>query len=377
MSKKNKKQRDFDHNSYCKRHVAFHVCYLGWAYHGFAVQETTGKTVESELFRALTLCKLIQSRETSNYHRCGRTDKGVSAFQQVITIDVRSNLTEGKGVFDFEGCTASERKLNSDKEIDYCKLLNANLPPDIQVIAWSPCENREFSARFDCVSRTYKYFFPRGDLCLDKLRSASQRLLGENDFRNFCKMDVAHGVVNYNRSISAVEAKALDETNNPFDMCELTITGKAFLWHQIRCVVAVLFRVASGKENEQVISDLLNVEENPRRPQYAIASEIPLNLFESQHQPDLEWIYEPEAVETTMHQLMELWTEHSVKTTMLMTVLDRIAASTKFDLSSSTKQTDFLYGLGKAKQYTPLMEMLKCPSLDEKLSAPSAKRRKK
>ena len=83
-SKKRKKERKFDFSLYKKRHVLFKVSYFGWDYHGFAVQEITGKTIESELFRALAVTRLIESRETSNYHRCGRTDKGVSAFSQII-----------------------------------------------------------------------------------------------------------------------------------------------------------------------------------------------------------------------------------------------------------------------------------------------------
>ena len=82
--KKRKKERKFDFSLYKKRHVLFKVSYFGWDYHGFAVQEITGKTIESELFRALAVTRLIESRETSNYHRCGRTDKGVSAFSQII-----------------------------------------------------------------------------------------------------------------------------------------------------------------------------------------------------------------------------------------------------------------------------------------------------
>lgn len=69
---------------YKKRHVAFKLLYLGWNYHGFASQDITEKTIEHELFRAFTTCCLIESRQTSNYHRCGRTDKGVSSFSQVI-----------------------------------------------------------------------------------------------------------------------------------------------------------------------------------------------------------------------------------------------------------------------------------------------------
>ena len=231
LTKKSKKNtRPFDFNLYTKRHVALQICYFGWDYHGFALQEITGKTIESEVFNALLITKLIKCREESNYHRCGRTDKGVSAFQQVITIDLRSNLLEGPGIQIYPGCKASERKdANFKSEINFCKILNANLPPYIQILAWAPCPREDFSARFDCISRTYKYFFPRGNLDLEKLNEAGQHLLGEHDYRNFCKMDVANGVTNYTRRISSVHSEILNnEENSSFGMCTLTIIGKAF-----------------------------------------------------------------------------------------------------------------------------------------------------
>lgn len=50
--------------------------------------------------------------------------------------------------------------------LEYCKMLNRLLPEDIRIFAWQPvCE--EFSARFNCKSRTYKYFFPRSNLDLE------------------------------------------------------------------------------------------------------------------------------------------------------------------------------------------------------------------
>ena len=128
------------------------MCYFGWDYHGFAVQEITGKTIESELFKALTLTKLIKCREESNYHRCGRTDKGVSAFQQIITIDLRTNLLEGPGVINYEGCKAQDRitkNPNDTKEINYCKIINSNLPAYIQVIGKKLCMQHESSDRSD------------------------------------------------------------------------------------------------------------------------------------------------------------------------------------------------------------------------------------
>ncbi len=106
---KKKAGRTFDHRLYKRRHVLLKVAYFGWDYHGFAVQENTGRTIEGELFRALALTRLIESRETSNYHRCGRTDRGVSAWHQVVSIDVRTNLADGVGVVEYEGCRAHER----------------------------------------------------------------------------------------------------------------------------------------------------------------------------------------------------------------------------------------------------------------------------
>lgn len=80
-SKKGKKA--FDFATHPRRHVVLRLAYLGWQYQGFAVQENTDNTVEARMFEALLKTKLVQDRQSSNYHRCGRTDKGVSAFSQV------------------------------------------------------------------------------------------------------------------------------------------------------------------------------------------------------------------------------------------------------------------------------------------------------
>ena len=58
------------------------------------------------------------------------------------------------------------------------------------LLGWAPCPRPDFSARFDCTSRMYKYYFPRGDLNLMRMNTAGAKLIGEHDYRNFCKMDV-------------------------------------------------------------------------------------------------------------------------------------------------------------------------------------------
>lgn len=68
------------------RHVLLKFMYLGWDYQGYAAQEDNENTIERHLFSALIKTCLIKDRASSNYHRCGRTDKGVSSFGQVSNV---------------------------------------------------------------------------------------------------------------------------------------------------------------------------------------------------------------------------------------------------------------------------------------------------
>jgi tRNA pseudouridine38/39 synthase len=221
-SKRKESDRNFDHSKWNKRHILLKFCYLGWNYEGYVVQENTTETIEHQLFESLSKVCLIETRETSNYNRCGRTDKGVSAFEQVISIDVRSKV-KPEDQLSLQGVR---------DEINYCQLLNKVLPREIRAISWQPLITQKFSARFDCIGRTYKYFFPRGDLKIEKMQEACKHLVGSHDFRNLCKMDVGNGVVNYIRRLDHVEIKLATrnhESLEPFDMLLLEIKGSAFL----------------------------------------------------------------------------------------------------------------------------------------------------
>uniref|UniRef100_A0A8C0FMR0 PUS3 synthase n=1 Tax=Bubo bubo TaxID=30461 RepID=A0A8C0FMR0_BUBBB len=76
---KKRHQRPFDFGAYGRRRVALKIAYLGWGYQGFASQENTSNTIEEKLFEALKKTRLVDDRQTSNYHRCGRTDKGLNS----------------------------------------------------------------------------------------------------------------------------------------------------------------------------------------------------------------------------------------------------------------------------------------------------------
>jgi hypothetical protein len=72
-------------------------------------------------------------------------------------------------------------------------------------------------------------------------------------------------------------------------MFVMTISGTAFLWHQVRCMVAVLFMVGRGDEDADVCARMLDVERMPRKPVYQMASKLPLVLYQCGFEPEIEW----------------------------------------------------------------------------------------
>lgn len=49
-----------------------------------------------------------------------------------------------------------------------------------------------------------------------------------------------------------------------FSLCVLTMKGQAFLYHQVRCIMGILFLIGSGREEPNVVLELLDVTKHPR-----------------------------------------------------------------------------------------------------------------
>jgi tRNA pseudouridine38/39 synthase len=142
------------------------------------------------------------------------------------------------------------------------------------------------------------------------------------------------------------------------------VRGSAFLWHQIRHMVAILFLVGQGLEKPSIITDLLDVEKNPRKPNYTLAAEAPLVLWDcifpkvddamrkraaqevhdpaAEAQADLkdgiEWVWVGEDEPSHLHgphglvdQLWECWRERKIDELLAQQLLDSVAR--KADLS--------------------------------------------
>lgn len=263
QGKKKRKGREFDWTKATFEHYVLKISYIGTNYHGLAWQDPASipgcTTVEATLFEALMKTCLVRDREECDYSRCGRTDKGVHAAGNYIALKLRKK--PGK---------ASDVEGPAD-EFDYVAMLNGVLPADIRILAAMRAPPG-FHARFSCLYRAYEYFFPHCGEDLDRMREAAQYLVGEHDFSNLCKMDIMN-VSNFRRRIFSVCVKSL-----PGGMAEFAVTGSAFLWHQVRCIVAVLLLVGQGLEEPSIVKQLLDVETLPCKPIYGLADESGLVL---------------------------------------------------------------------------------------------------
>ncbi|XP_067836917.1 tRNA pseudouridine(38/39) synthase [Heptranchias perlo] len=371
-----RRQRPFDFSQHSRRRVALRIAYLGWGYQGFASQENTRNTVEERLFEALAKTRLVESRQTANYQRSGRTDKGVSAFGQVISLDLRSKLREG-------GAATPDQA----EELRYTHMLNRVLPPDIRALAWAPAQEG-FSARFSCLHRTYRYFFPGSGLDLGLMDQAARRLEGTHDFRNLCKMDVANGVLSFRRRVllarvGPVEAEAGggEGPSSPYGMCLFEVRAQAFLYHQVRCMAAVLLLVGQRLEGPEVIDELLDVERNPRKPQYSMAVDYPLVLYDCAYE-NLEWIFDPEVQAFNVTHLQAMWTSQAIKTQILYTMLQGLGQAPSHETSADetgtligwgrtqpqiASQSDTLLEGVRPRTYKRLMERQTCEGLESRI----------
>jgi len=280
MAKKKKRTYDWDTARF--RHFLIKFAYNGTNYHGIAYQPETNhpnkgnlpdtrvhvNTVEKELLDVLEQGKIIKDRHTCRFSRCGRTDKGVHAAGNYISLDLR--VSPHSIIPGLLG--RADRDVDVDKNIDYCKMMNAMLPADIRILSVDQVPD-DFDARFSCLYRRYEYYFLKRNLNIKRMEEAAQHFIGTKDFTNFCKMDIANAR-DFKRTVLSFEIKALDD--GLFAVAR--IDGMSFLWHQVRCMMAVLMYIGEGLEDVNLIETMLDVSDVPRKPQYELAPECGLIL---------------------------------------------------------------------------------------------------
>ncbi|CAF1284422.1 unnamed protein product [Rotaria sordida] len=106
-------------------------------------------------------------------------------------------------------------------------------------------------------------------------------------------------------------------------MCELMVHGSGFLWHQIRCIVAILILIGQGKEDTDLVKTLLDIEKYPCTPNYHIASELPLVLFDCQFN-GVDWICDQISLRITICHLQRYWSSFQIRATMIKSMLNNL-----------------------------------------------------
>ena len=219
----------------------FEIAYNGTSFHGWQRQPKE-ISVQEEIESAFT-------KLNSNHHisivGCGRTDTGVHAKHYVFHVE----LEEG---FNLENIVFK---------------LNRMLPVSIAIYKYWEV-SLDSHARFQAISRTYRYFlnfqkdpfkldtslYLKKSLDFESMNEASKRLLGTMDFTSFSKVntDTKTNIC----TISKAEWIKVDDTNYYFE-----ITADRFLRNMVRSTVGTLLEVGQGKMISQDIDKVIEAKD--------------------------------------------------------------------------------------------------------------------
>jgi tRNA pseudouridine38-40 synthase len=203
------------------------VEYDGSAFRGWAAQPEL-RTVESELRAALATI----FGTYDNLAVAGRTDTGVHALANVVSVDVDRG-------------PPPERTAEA---------LNTVLPEDVSVRTAEECAP-DFHARHSARWRSYRYriwrrrtpspfeqkrswWYPR-PLEQERLHDAAAMLLGEHDFRAFTPTETQHEVFVRNVLRARWHSRG--------DVLEFEITADSFLRHMVRTLVGTMLELPADR----------------------------------------------------------------------------------------------------------------------------------
>lgn len=204
------------------------LAYDGNAYHGWQIQDGAA-SVQQIIEQSLKFKLGLQDHVTG----CGRTDTGVHARQYFAH-------------FDFS------QEIESHQLEIFRYSINSFLPADISVRRIFRVKEN-VHARFDAISRTYKYYISPSKnpflrnyswqfhthFDIDKMNQAAGILLKYTDFTSFSKL---HTDVKTNNC----EISEANWTEND-DLLVFTITANRFLRNMVRAIVGTLTDVGRDK----------------------------------------------------------------------------------------------------------------------------------
>jgi tRNA pseudouridine38-40 synthase len=196
------------------------LAYDGTGFRGWAAQPSL-RTVESIVREALDA--VLPS--WSGLAVAGRTDTGVHALANVVSLDAKGGPAPGR----------------------VAEALNTALPDDVAVLAAEEAQPG-FHARFSARSRSYRYriwrsrirspfearrsWWQRRAFDVARLNEQAALLIGEHDFRAFTPTETQHDVF-----LRVVErARWVEDA----EVLAFEITADSFLRHMVRTLVGTM-----------------------------------------------------------------------------------------------------------------------------------------
>jgi tRNA pseudouridine38-40 synthase len=182
--------------------------YLGTGYHGSQRQPGSDlPTIEGELEKAMIDLGILDERETTKWTRAARTDKGVHAVGNMVTVGVTEEIPI--------------EKINE-------KLSNME-------IFFSHKVTNRFDARLQCDKRRYEYLLPRSIIpenAIGKFSAAFSVFKGTHNFHNFTS-----GILPTDpQAMRFIISAEISDVNE--DFFKVVLVGQSFLLNQIRKLVA-------------------------------------------------------------------------------------------------------------------------------------------
>ena len=241
------------------------ISYCGTKYHGWQRQPNSSsiqETIEDAISLILKQKILLVA--------AGRTDAGVHAVKMFAHFDA---------------------KITKEIEFKLVNLLNSFLDFNISVKKLFKV-NKSAHARFDAVSRTYKYkicfhkdpfehercLLLKKNINFKQIKKASEILLNHQDFKSFSK--TRSDVKNYICNISRADWKLKD------DRAIFTITANRFLRNMVRAIVGTLIKVGENKISVEDFNNIIS-ERNRKKAGFSVPAcglylvnvEYPDNIF--------------------------------------------------------------------------------------------------
>ncbi|XP_072518194.1 pseudouridylate synthase 1 homolog isoform X2 [Salminus brasiliensis] len=289
-----------DEKRFPKRKVVLLMAYSGKGYYG--MQRNSGnsqfKTIEDELVTALIKSGCIpenhgEDMKKMSFQRCARTDKGVSAAGQVVSLKL--------WMID-----------------DILEKINNHLPPQIRVLGYKRVTGG-FNSKNNCDARTYSYMLPTVAFSpKDHNQEDTSFRLDTETFqlvnRLFALYKGTHNFHNFTsqkgpRDPSAKRYITHMSCGDPFvrqgaQFAVITVRGQSFMMHQIRKMIGLVIAVVKGYAREEIIERSWGEEkvDVPKAPGLGLVLErVHFDRYNKRFGGDglhetLEWTQEEDAI---------------------------------------------------------------------------------